>query len=375
MTAVNSLRMTVSKTTWQVANPAFHVRRAEGRSKAGRKGRAVQHAVPHCAIIRPSAVNATIRPAPSGGVENVSSISTNTQARLSVDYDAGRSDFGTTVAISNRVEISDPSGLFPRPASIPKPHFPQHIPQSRRPQAAGFFSFPAGRREQRWLGIYVARRSIILHAGFRRSRNVSAPTPDCFREACRGDFMTKEDAHSLAACWRRRGGATRRRSTGWSAGCGPTARPWRKRGSAPTCPSNRRTRTSPRTPPSASASNSRRFEGRPRASWLPGSAASRAAPPSIGSGRMGCRCPNPARRNRPPRSRPWSSSTTRRRSCTVLAALEGMPERRRQVVEMRLIDRLPHAKIAERLGASEAATRVLFYRAWGSSRIVEEDRT
>ena len=42
----------------------------------------------------------------------------------------------------------------------------------------------------------------------------------------------------------------------------------------------------------------------------------------------------PGRRNRPPRSRPWSSCTTRRRSCAVLAALEGMPERRRQVVEM-----------------------------------------
>ncbi len=60
----------------------------------------------------------------------------------------------------------------------------------------------------------------------------------------------------------------------------------------------------------------------------------------------------------------------------VLAALEGMPERRRQVVEMRLIDRLPHAKIAERLGASEAATRVLFYRALEQLRgLLEEDRT
>ena len=47
----------------------------------------------------------------------------------------------------------------------------------------------------------------------------------------------------------------------------------------------------------------------------------------------------------------------------VFTALEAMPERRRQVVEMRLIDHLSHAKIAQRLGASEAATRVLFYRA------------
>jgi RNA polymerase sigma factor (sigma-70 family) len=59
----------------------------------------------------------------------------------------------------------------------------------------------------------------------------------------------------------------------------------------------------------------------------------------------------------------------------VFAALERMPARRRQVVELRLIDRLPHAKIAERLGASEAATRVLFFRALDQLRgLLEEGR-
>ena len=61
---------------------------------------------------------------------------------------------------------------------------------------------------------------------------------------------------------------------------------------------------------------------------------SRTAPPSIGNGRTDCRCLIPSARSRRRRSRPRSSCTTRRRSCALPAALEGMPERRRQVVEL-----------------------------------------
>ncbi len=60
----------------------------------------------------------------------------------------------------------------------------------------------------------------------------------------------------------------------------------------------------------------------------------------------------------------------------MFAVLEAMPERRRQVVELHLIDRLSHAQIAERLGASEGATRVLFFRALEQLRgLLEDDQS
>ncbi len=93
------------------------------------------------------------------------------------------------------------------------------------------------------------------------------------------------------------------------------------------------------------------------------------------------------RKNGLPLSRPGGSAPTAPRTppdqlhhaeeiLRVFAALEAMPERRRQVVELHLIDRLSHAQIAERLGASEAATRVLFFRALEQLRgLLEDDRT
>jgi RNA polymerase sigma-70 factor (ECF subfamily) len=58
----------------------------------------------------------------------------------------------------------------------------------------------------------------------------------------------------------------------------------------------------------------------------------------------------------------------------VSAALERLPLRRREVLQLRLIDRLPYATVAQRLGASEGATRVLYVRALEELRqLLEED--
>lgn len=68
--------------------------------------------------------------------------------------------------------------------------------------------------------------------------------------------------------------------------------------------------------------------------------------------------------------RPERIAQVREEVVRLAEAIERLPPEMRQVLDMRLIDDLPHADIAGRLGRSEQATRMLFVRAVRQLRLL-----
>lgn len=67
--------------------------------------------------------------------------------------------------------------------------------------------------------------------------------------------------------------------------------------------------------------------------------------------------------NHPERQGPEQRAEREQRAASILAALQELPEKQRQVVELHYFDRLRDEQIRERLGGSVAAIRVLRCRA------------
>jgi len=67
---------------------------------------------------------------------------------------------------------------------------------------------------------------------------------------------------------------------------------------------------------------------------------------------------------RPPRQRTPSSIVSRREELArVIAAIDRLPPAQRDVVRLRRFERLPTSEVAQRLGRSEGAVRMLYMRA------------
>jgi len=69
-----------------------------------------------------------------------------------------------------------------------------------------------------------------------------------------------------------------------------------------------------------------------------------------------------------PGSSPSAQAVRNELATRVTEALARLPEGMQQVLLLRLVDGLPHAAIAERLGVAEASARVLYVRALGRLR-------